>query len=159
MFIDTQNPLVLGLPQPALFARLSKEAKKVFVMEGRPFLTASREASSQLLKRKVTPVLISDNMAGFLFYNNLVKEVWISYFSESKDGLLCNIGALILGVLGKKHKVPVYAVVSRQKTDIAGKPKDIFEFQNKRVAPKGIKGYVPLVEWVPKNYISKIDPK
>ncbi len=32
---------------------------------------------------------------------------------------------------------------------LLGDPKEIFLFNGTRVAPKDIKGYVPLMEWVP----------
>ena len=162
--------------------------KEVFVMEGRPSLEAAQVNCRELLKHKITPTLISDNMAGFLFFKNLVKEVWMAYQASDTDGAVCDIGALILGVLGKRHSVPVYLSASNKRTsgstilnlsvrsplvlsgiEIAnqqfqcsrstrflGKEKDLLSFKNKTVAPKGIRAYVPLVEWLPTEYITKI---
>lgn len=133
-----------------------KRVKEIFVMEGRPSLEAARMNCRELLKRKITPTLISDNMAGFLFFKNWVKEVWMTYQISDADGVVCDIGALILGVLGKRHNVPVYLFSSNRKTRFLGQEKDILNFQNKTVAPKGIRAYVPLVEWLPVKYITKI---
>ena len=133
-----------------------KRGKKFFILEGRPGLEAARHSSHELIKRKMKPTLIADNMAGFLFYKNLVNEVWLSYQSIDKKGALCQIGGLILGVLARRHKVPVALYPSGQKSQLLGHPKEISSFNGMRVAPSNIPGYVPLVEWVPKKYIGKI---
>ncbi len=153
-----KNSVVLlqGVFEPSIFDLLKKKkVKEVFVLEGRPGLDAAKHSCRELLKRKIKPTLISDNMAGFLFYKKLVKEAWLSYQSIDKNGALCQIGGLILGVLGKKHKVPVYVYPSNQKSKLLGKPKDILYFNGMRVAPSGIPGYVPLVEQVSERYITK----
>lgn len=131
-----------------------KKVTEVFVTEGRPSLEAARLNCRELLKRKITPTLISDNMAGFLFFKNLVKEVWIAYQISDTEGAVCDIGALILGVLGKRHNIPVYLFSSNRKTRFLGQEKDLLNFKNKTVAPKGIRAYVPLIEWLPMKYIT-----
>lgn len=160
-------PIAVGAPQRSIillhgvfavefFDQLQKKnLKEVFVMEGRPSLEAAQMNCRELLKHKIIPTLISDNMAGFLFFKNLVKEVWVAYQVSDTDGAVCDIGALILGVLGKRHAVPIYLFPSRRKTGFLGKEKDLKMFQNKTVAPKGIRAYVPLVEWLPIKYITK----
>lgn len=155
---DQKNAILLqGVFAAEFFEELQKKnPTTIFVMEGRPTLEAAKNTSAHLLKRKITPTLISDNMAGFLFFKGLVKEVWIAYQLKDKDGALCDIGALILGVLAKKHQVPVYLFPAGRKTKFLGPEKSLLEFQNKRVAAKGIKAYVPLVEWLPTKYITKI---
>ena len=156
---DKKNSIVLlqGVFVSAFFEELKKKnPANVFVMEGRPTLEAAQSSSVELLKRKITPTLISDNMAGFLFFKGLVKEVCVAYQMSDKDGALCDIGALILGVLAKKHNVPVYLYPSRKQSSRMGKQKDIFYFNGKRVAPAGIRGYVPLMEWVPSQYMMNV---
>ena len=133
-----------------------KESQDVFVLEGRPDLRSAATSCRELLKRKISPTLISDNMAGFLFFKNLVKETWIAYQTSTSEGALCHIGALIVGVLGKKHNVPVYLFPAKGPTKLLGSEKDLLSFKNKKTAPKGIRGYVPLTEWLPNKYITKI---
>jgi methylthioribose-1-phosphate isomerase len=138
------------------FDRLKKKGiKEVFVLEGRPKLDAMQQTCDQLLRRRIKPVIISDNMAGFLFAKNMVKEVWASYQLADEKGAVCRIGSLVLAVLGKRHKVPVYLFKSDQRTKFMGKPEDLFYFRGERVAPSGVRAYVPLVEWVPKRYVSR----
>ena len=141
-------------------ASLDVLAKKrpavVYCPELRPALEGARLMTKELLRRKITPIVIADNMAGFLFYQGCVKEVWIASQLGDRQGALCDIGALIMAVLGKKHKVPVYAYPAGRKARFIGKPREIFYFQGERIAPARIQGYVPLMEWVPGKYITRI---
>jgi len=148
--------LLQGVFEPSIFDLLKKrKIKEVFILEGRPGLEAAKHSCRELLKRKIKPTLIADNMAGFLFYKGMVKEAWLSYQSTDKEGALCQIGGLILGVLGQKHKVPVYIYPNDQKLKFLGRQRDISYFNGIKVAPRGVQGYVPLAEWVPKKYIRK----
>ena len=131
-----------------------KKLEKVFVLEGRPHLESSRRTCRELLKRKIQPTLIADNMAGFVLKKNLVNEIALAAQENNKDGALCQIGGLILAVLGKRHHVPVHLYSSAVKQKAIGNSKDIFYFNKKRVAPDGIKAYVPLLEEVPQKYLS-----
>ncbi len=159
MLISKKKSSVIfqGVVQETLFDLLKKRnIKEVVVLEGRPRLEAVRHSCRQLLKRKIKPIVIADSAAGFLFYKDLVKEVWIAYQMVDDKGALCDIGALILGVLGKQHHVPVnfYPGVKRYK--LIGDEEDTLSFNGARVAPQGVKAYVPLMEWVPRKYITKV---
>ena len=127
-----------------------------YVCEGRPSLEAGRKTTSMLLKNGITPTIISDNMAGFLFFKGLVKQVIIACQYADNKGALCDTGALILAVLARKHKVPVKLLEAENRTRFLGDPKAILSFEGKQTAPKGTHGYVPLVEWVPVKYLKKI---
>ena len=149
--------LLQGIFEQKTFDILKEtDLEHVFVLEGRPNLDAARFSCRALIERKIKPTLIADNMSGFLFYKNLVKEVWLSYHIVDDDGALCQIGALILGVLAKRHKIPVKIYPNYQKMHILGHEKEIFHFDGERIAPDNIKGFVPLVEWVPQKYITEI---
>lgn len=149
--------LMQGIFDPAQYDKIvSEDHKEIFVLEGRPSLESAQFSCKELLKRKVKPTLIADNMAGFLFYKNLVKEIWLSYQIAEDDQVLCQVGALILAVLGKKHNVPVKLYPSSEKLNLVGHQKEIFYFKGIKVAPNNIQGYVPLAEWVPMKYITKV---
>ena len=124
-----------------------------FVCEGRPSLEAGRKTSGILLKQGITPTVISDNMAGFLFFKGLVKEVFIACQYADGTGALCDMGALILAVLAKKHKIPLKLLHADHRTRFIGDPEAILSFEGQCMAPKGTHGYVPLVEWVPAKYL------
>jgi len=127
----------------------------VFVCEGRPSLEAGKVNSKALLARGITPTVICDNMAGFLFFKDMVKEVYLACQYADAGGALCDTGALICAVLAKRHNVPLKLMPAKHKTRFLGNPEDIVSFEGVRITPKGTKGYVPLVEWVPGKYLCK----
>ncbi len=146
--------LVQGVLSGAFF-KTFKPAKTVpvFVLEGRPGLAAGKSNSAALVKKGIIPTVICDNMAGFLFFKGLVKEAVLACQFADESGALCDMGALVLAVLAKHHQVPVQLAPGAAKAHFLGDPDDILSFEGKRTAPKGVKGYVPLVEWVPKKYL------
>ena len=80
---DLRQSVILlhGVFANDFFPLLKDRDETVFVMEGRPSLEAAQKNCSALNKMDKTPVLISDNMAGFLFYKNMIgssdeKEVY-----------------------------------------------------------------------------------
>ena len=158
MSVKRKSAIVLqGVFDASIFDALKRrKIKEAFVLEGRPGLEAAKQSSRELLKRKIRPTLIADNMAGFLFYKNLVREVWVSCQYADRKGALCQIGGLILGVLGKKHNVPVYAYPNGSKVKLLGSSRELAFFNGVKVAPRGVPGYVPLAEWVPSKYITKV---
>src|SRR5665213_287063 len=98
------KPKSICLFQGVLNAESLKKIKlsktdRAFVCEGRPSLEAGRKTSAVLLKKGIIPTVISDNMAGFLFFKGLVKEVIIACQYADKKGALCDMGALIVAVL------------------------------------------------------------
>ena len=65
---DKNITLLLGVFKDDFLDELKrKKLKRVYVCEGRPGLESAKENAKQLIKRKIEPVIISDNMAGFLF--------------------------------------------------------------------------------------------
>jgi len=149
--------LLQGVFEEGFFDRFSGQPQNgIFILEGRPGLTAARSNGRALVKRKIQPTVLADNMAGFLFYKKRVKEVWMAYQSVYPEGAVCSIGAMILAVLAKKHRIAVYLFKGRPQPDLMAKEKEIFSFNGQRVSAAGTRGYVPLLEWVDKKYITKI---
>ena len=146
--------LVHGIFDDAVFKGF-KKGEQYFVLEGRPDLISSRTTIKALFKRKITPTVIADNMAGFLFYKDLIKEVRVAYQYEDASGALCDIGALILGVLGKTHQVPVNLFPGKVRRHFLAPQDDLLKFNGKAVAAPGTRVYGPLVEWLPNAYIAK----
>ena len=149
--------LLQGMFAPEFYDALAKRKfKNVVVLEGRPSFDSSREACQQLLKHRITPIVIADNTAGFLFSRNFVKEVWIAYQTSDAKGCICEIGALIVAVLGKTHRIAVDAAQGIPQKRFLGSPDDVCCLAGQRTAPVGVKGYVPLVEFVPQKYFRRI---
>lgn len=132
-----------------------KKSEPYFVMEGRPDLLSSQTTIKTLSKSKIIPTIIADNMAGFLFYKDLVKEVRLSYQYDDDSGALCDIGSLILGVLAKTHGVPVYLYKGPLRRRFLAPEEDVLKFNGKAVAAKDTRVYGPLVEWLANEYITK----
>ncbi len=153
---DKSIVLLQGIFKSDFFDSLEKkDDEQVFVLEGRPSLKAAHSSCRELLKRGIEPTLITDNMAGFLFYKNLVKKVCLSYQLKDKHGFLCSVGGLILAVLAKRHGVVVQLFPSDAELKLVGKPSELFYFNGSKVVASKINAYVPLVEWVPNKYLSK----
>ncbi len=141
----------------SFFALLKEQKiKTAFVLEGRPGLEGAKILCAQLLKQRIQPVLIADNMAGFCFLQGHIKQAWIAYQEDQGESLLCVIGSLIISILAKRHKVAVKAFPAVKKSAATAPQANIFYFDGKRVAAKGVKGFVPLTESVSKNYLTEI---
>ena len=147
--------LIHGVFRPDFFATLRKGGKDVVVLEGRPCLAAAREACAHLYKIHILPTVMADNMAGYLFSKGLVKEIWLASEAVDKKGAMCEIGALILAVLGKKHKVSVFTFPAGRKNKPLGKSDDLQKFNGQKVVTTKVKAFVPLIEWVPAKYLSR----
>ena len=152
--------IVHGFFNDNFFDNLKKSSKvNVIVLEGRPSLKSGRESSANLQKRGIVPTVIADNMAGYLFFKNAVKEVWLSGQAVDKNGAMCEIGSLVLAVLAKKHSVPVFVALTDKSQAFGrqafGKPADLQKFNGQNVISGKIKAFVPLIEWVPAKYLGK----
>jgi translation initiation factor 2B subunit (eIF-2B alpha/beta/delta family) len=132
-----------------------KKGPAYFVLEGRPDLVSSRAIVKAFAAKKIIPTIIADNMAGFLFYKDLVKEVRLAYQYQDGTGALCDIGGLILGVLAKQHQVPVRIYQGKLRRRFLAPEEDLVTFNGKKVAATGTRVYGPLVEWLPNEYITE----
>jgi methylthioribose-1-phosphate isomerase len=147
--------LVHGVFEDAVLKSFKKA--DYFLLEGRPDLLSSKSTIKAFSNKKFTPTVIADNMAGFLFYKGLVKEVRLAYQYMDDTGVLCDIGGLILGVLAKTHKIPVYLYPGKTRRHFLAPQEDLVKFNGKAVAAPGTRAYGPLVEWLAKKYITKLN--
>ncbi len=145
--------LIQGVLTPGALAKIKAKGKYVVICEGRPTLRAGEHNSRYFISKKITPIVICDNMAGYLFFKNLVKEVVIGVQFADKTGALCETGALILAVLAKKHKVAIRLLDAEHKKHFLGNPKELLSIKGIETASKGTHAYVPVVEWVPAKYL------
>lgn len=146
--------LLHGVFTPGSLAKVKhKGAARLVISEGRPTLRAGEHNSRYFLDKKVKPIIICDNMAGFLFFNNYVKEVVLACQYADSTGALCDMGALILVVLAKKHKVALRLLEGEHKKHFLGNPKDLLSLKGSPTASAKTHAYAPLVEWVPIKYL------
>jgi methylthioribose-1-phosphate isomerase len=146
--------ILYGLFSAEELKRLAAHSSADFdILEGRPRLEIGQATSKQLLRIGKRPIVIADNMAGFLFYQKKVSAVYVTCQSRDDTGAFCPTGALILAVLCQRHNVLFHVVDAARDIDLRAKDQDLFNFQKTRVAARGIKAYVPLVEWIPSKYI------
>ena len=151
------NVLVQGNMPPKFFDQLQKcSVKDVFVLEGRPSLKAAKGSSWQLQKRGVTPTIMADNMAGYLFYKNLISEVWVGCQSVGPQEAQCDIGALILAVLAQTHQIPLYGYKTKVEKKGSAASNDLTKFNGQRIVAGKVKAFVPLAEKVPMKYFKGI---
>ena len=149
------NSIVLlqGVLTHGALAKLKTKSSKIVICEGRPSLRAAEHNSRYLLDKKVKPIIICDNMAGFLFSKNYVKEVVLACQYADNNGALCDMGGLILAVLARKHKVSVRLLEGEHKKRFLGNPKDLLVLKGQPTASVKTHAYAPSVEWIPAKYI------
>ncbi|MBF0490504.1 MAG: hypothetical protein HQL15_07790 [Candidatus Omnitrophica bacterium] len=154
-FKENSVILLQGVLTDGALAKIKHKGKgiRVVISEGRPSLRAAEHNSRYFLDKKVTPVIICDNMAGFLFFKGYVKEVVLACQYADTNGALCDMGSLILAVLARKHKVPVRLLDGEHKKHFLGNPKDLLTLKGQPTASSKTHAYAPLVEWVPAKYL------
>lgn len=153
-FKENTITLLQGVLTPGSLAKIKhKGSTRIVICEGRPSLRAAEHNSRYFLDKKVTPIIICDNMAGFLFFKGYVREVVVACQYADSTGALCDTGALILAILAKKHKVPVRLLEAEHKKHFLGNPKDLLELKGQPTASKKTHAYAPLIEWVPAKYL------
>ena len=153
--LNGQAVILYGLFSNDDLQRLTAESSWDFVvLEGRPRLEIGQETSKQLLRLGKKPIVIADSMAGFLFYQKKVSAVYVTCQSRDEAGAFCPMGALILAVLCQRHGIPLHVIQAARDIDLRANDQELFNFQKKRVAARGIKAYVPLVELIPSKYLA-----
>ena len=145
--------LIQGVLTDGALATIKANKNHLVICEGRPSLRAAEHNSRFFLSKKIKPIVICDNMAGFLFFKGYVKEVVLACQYADKTGALCDTGALILSVLAKKHKIPLRLLEGEHKKHFLGTPKDLLTIKGADIASANTHTYVPLVEWVPVKYL------
>lgn len=148
--------LIHGVPNREFYDKLilRKDVGKIYVTEFRPALLGAKLVCKELLKRKLTPILVCDNMVGFCLEKRIINEVNIFFKSQAKDGAFCFVGSLIYAICAKNNRVKVF-LHKAEAIKKAFKPNEVLEFCGKRVAVTGVQGYVPLWEKVPLELIKK----
>jgi methylthioribose-1-phosphate isomerase len=141
MLIKDKLPLIFGVPGSPFFKNF--KAKHAFVAELRPGCEGMRAVAKEMLKNKITPVVICDNMMAFCMRQNLVAEAHIFYKNLKGNAALCRTGSLVVALCASAHNIPVFLHASDKK---AVKKSDLKKINGKSVTVASLKAYAPLFE-------------
>lgn len=152
MLIKQRIPIIFGVPQEDFYGGL--RAERVFVAELRPGLEGMTDVAKELLKRRVQPVVICDNMMAFCMERKLVSAVHIFAHGRKKDVALCRTGSLIAAICAHAHRIPV--ILHGGVMPLKSKTADLLKIAGAKVTSSKIKTYVPLLEEVPMGLIGAL---
>lgn len=150
--------LLYGFPQKSFLDNLAAKGKGVsfLVPEGRPGLWGAKELAPQLVAKGWPVRIITDNMMAYCFSKGMVQKAYIFSQRDTTEGAWCPTGSLVLAIAAQAHGVPVKVSPADKvlPESSAIDSEALFFLAGKRIAPEGIKSYVPLVELVPWKYIT-----
>ncbi len=149
----------------------SSEGKKihVFVDETRPVLQGARLTAWELMQEKIPCTLITDNMAGYFMFRDMVDLAVVGADRIARNGDVANkIGTYSLAVLCKEHGIPFYVAAPFATMDfnlesgssIPIEERDPHEvthvFGKVQIAPDGVTVLNPAFDVTPARYITAI---
>lgn len=141
---------------------------KVIVNETRPLFQGARLTAWELREARIPFVLITDNMAGKLFADNLVRCVIVGADRIASNGDTANkIGTYGLAVLADYHNVPFYVAAPTSTIDPQiesglqipveeRNPEEVTHPLGFRAAPEGTQAWNPAFDVTPSHLISAI---
>ena len=153
MLIKEKIPLIFGVPHKDFYKGL--KAKKVFVAELRPSLEGAKKVAAELLKHRIQPIVICDNMMAFCMERKLVSIVHIFGAARRDCVVLCRTGSLVAAIAARAHHIGV--VLHRAAAGAENKAQDLLRIAGRRVTSGRIKTYVPEYEEVLLELVSRIE--
>jgi methylthioribose-1-phosphate isomerase len=152
--------------------RAAVEAGKkihVYVDETRPVLQGARLTAWELMQEKIPCTLITDSMAGYFMYRDMIDVALVGADRVTRNGDVANkIGTYGLAVLCKEHGIPFYVAAPLSTIDFsmeAGSsipieerdPREVTHvFGKVQIAPNGMKVANPAFDVTPARYITAI---
>jgi methylthioribose-1-phosphate isomerase len=148
-----------------------EEGKKihVYVDETRPVLQGARLTAWELMQEKIPCTLITDNMAGYFMYHDMIDLAIVGADRIARNGDVANkIGTYSLAVLCKEHGIPFYVAGPLSTVDFSmesGYQIPIEErdgrevthiFGKVQIAPDGVNVANPAFDVTPARYITAI---
>jgi len=140
----------------------------IYVDETRPRQQGFRLTAWELMTDNITPVLITDSMAGHLMAQGKVDAVIVGADRIAGNGDAANkIGTYSLAVLAKAHKIPFYVAAPLSTIDPHVKsgadipieerhPSEVTVFGDKDLCPEGARVYNPAFDVTPAKFITAI---
>ncbi len=152
--------------------RAAVEAGKkihVYVDETRPVLQGARLTAWELMQENIPCTLITDNMAGYFMYHDMVDLAIVGADRIARNGDVANkIGTYSLAVLCKEHGIPFYVAAPLSTIDFSMEsgymipieernPHEVTHVFGKiQIAPDGVKVANPAFDVTPARYVTAI---
>ncbi len=148
-----------------------EEGKKihVYVDETRPVLQGARLTAWELMQENIPCTLITDNMAGYLMFHDMVDVAIVGADRIAKNGDVANkIGTYSLAVLCKEHGIPFYVAAPLSTIDFTIEtgssipieerdPREVTHVLGKvQIAPDHVHVTNPAFDVTPARYITAI---
>ncbi len=148
-----------------------EEGKKihVYIDETRPVLQGARLTAWELMQEKIPCTLITDSMAGYFMYHDMIDLAIVGADRIARNGDVANkIGTYSLAVLCKEHGIPFYVAGPLSTVDftmesgyqIPIEERDHREvthiFGKVQIAPDGVNVANPAFDVTPARYITAI---
>jgi methylthioribose-1-phosphate isomerase len=141
----------------------------VYVDETRPVLQGARLTAWELMQENIPCTLITDNMAGYFMYRDMVDLALVGADRVARNGDVANkIGTYGLAVLCKEHGIPFYVAAPISTIDFSTEsgadipieerdPREVTHvFGKVQIAPEGVKAANPAFDVTPARYIAAI---
>ncbi|HYA87076.1 MAG TPA: S-methyl-5-thioribose-1-phosphate isomerase [Nitrospirota bacterium] len=141
----------------------------VYVDETRPVLQGARLTAWELMQENIPCTLISDSMAGYFLYRDMIDLAIVGADRIARNGDVANkIGTYSLAVLCKEHGIPFYVAAPLSSIDFniesgadipieERDPREVTHVLGKvQIAPDGVKVANPAFDVTPARYITAI---
>ena len=141
----------------------------VYVDETRPVLQGARLTTWELMQENIPCTLITDNMAGYFLYRDMIDLAIVGADRIARNGDVANkIGTYSLAVLCKEHGIPFYVAAPLSTIDFSIEsgadipieerdPREVTHvFGKVQIAPDGVKVANPAFDVTPARYITAI---
>ncbi|HXY61356.1 MAG TPA: S-methyl-5-thioribose-1-phosphate isomerase [Nitrospirota bacterium] len=141
----------------------------VYVDETRPVLQGARLTAWELMQENIPCTLISDNMAGYFLYRDMIDLAIVGADRIARNGDVANkIGTYSLAVLCKEHGIPFYVASPLSSIDFDMEsgadipieerdPREVTQVLGKvQIAPDGVNVANPAFDVTPARYITAI---
>lgn len=141
----------------------------VYVDETRPVLQGARLTAWELMEENIPCTLITDNMAGYFMYHDMIDLAIVGADRIAKNGDVANkIGTYTLAVLCKEHGIPFYVAAPFSTMDFSIEtgyeipieerdPREVTHILGRLpIAPEGVNVANPAFDITPARYITAI---
>ncbi len=141
----------------------------VYIDETRPVLQGARLTAWELMEEKISCTLITDNMAGYCMYHDMIDIAIVGADRIARNGDVANkIGTYSLAVLCKEHGIPFYVAAPVSTIDFSMEsgsdipieerdPKEVTHVLGRLpIAPEGVRVANPAFDVTPARYITAI---